>query len=58
MRDLHVRVPEPLLADAQARAPELGGAALVRLALARLAGWPDAAAQAVASPSGSWRGGA
>jgi hypothetical protein len=48
--DLHARVPETLLAAAR-EAPEvpagLGVAALVRLALARLAGWPDSAALAV-----------
>jgi hypothetical protein len=48
--DLHARVPEPLLADARRQAPQLGVGALVRLALARLAGWPDAAAEAIARP--------
>ena len=50
--DVHARVPEPLLADAQAQAPELGLGALIRLALARLAGWPESAAQSVASRGG------
>lgn len=48
MHDLHARVPEPLLADARQQAPHLGVGALVRLALARLAGWPESAAQVVA----------
>ena len=48
--DLHARVPEPLLAAARRQAPQLGVGALVRLALARLTGWPDAAAEAIAKP--------
>ena len=51
MHDVHARVPEPLLEAARA-APDvpagLGLAALVRLALARLCGWPDAAVQTIA----------
>jgi hypothetical protein len=48
--DLHARVPEPLLADARRQAPQLGVGALVRLALARLAGWPESAVQVIARP--------
>ena len=50
MHDLHARVPEPLLADARRQAPQLGVGVLVRLALARLAGWPESAAQVIARP--------
>jgi hypothetical protein len=50
--DLHARIPEPLIADARKQAPQLGVAALVRLALARLAGWPESAAQTAARPRG------
>jgi hypothetical protein len=50
IHDVHARVPEPLLADARRQAPQLGVGALVRLAAARLAGWPEAAVMTVAGP--------
>ena len=47
----HVRIPARLIADAR-RAAELPAdtrpADLIKLALARLAGWPDAAAETIA----------
>jgi hypothetical protein len=60
MYDVHALVPEPLIEAARA-APDvpagLGVAALVRLALARLAGWPDTAVRAVTRPRGGGQGG-
>ena len=51
IHDVHARVPRPLI-EAAKTAPDvpagLGLGALVRLALAKLAGWPDAAARIVA----------
>jgi hypothetical protein len=56
MYDVHARVPEPLI-EAARSGPDvpagLGLAALVRLALARLAGWPDTAVRAVTGQPGS-----
>lgn len=55
MHDIHVAVPEALADDAR-RAAQLPARtsvqALIRLALARLAGWPDSAALTVARPKG------
>ena len=51
MDDLHVRVPESLSEAARERAalpPGPGPAALVRYALAKLAGWPEPAARQLA----------
>jgi hypothetical protein len=52
VHELRSKVPEPLLADARAKVPQLPLAALVRYALAKLAGWPDSAARAIAGDSG------
>jgi hypothetical protein len=51
--DLHTRAPAPLVEAARRQRPGYGLAALVRLGLAMVAGWPVEAAQTVARPRNS-----
>jgi len=51
--DLHARVPEPLLEAARRQEPDLSLGALVRLALGRLAGWPEPAIRSLPRMGGA-----